>query len=119
MKDEINCFYNGVGVIYLLQVGLSISTVQYPKKMIKLEKCIVNYSAPYGMGHFWKTNLNLRHFDTNPNLLLALWKGLAELKKETSRTFGKKYFLDKLCGKEIYWPSGPNIYLPDAIVIFT
>ena len=25
----------------------------------------VDYSAPYGVGHFWKTNLNLRHFYKN------------------------------------------------------
>ena len=40
------------------------------------------YSAPDAMGHFSKRELNLMHFYTNPNFLLALWKNLAELNQK-------------------------------------
>ena len=32
-----------------------------------------------------KTELNLTHFYTNPNLLLVLWKDLAEMNKKKLR----------------------------------
>ena len=40
---------------------------------------IFKYSAPYGMGHFSMTELNLAHFYTNPRFLLAIWKDLDEM----------------------------------------
>ena len=73
------------------------------------------YSAPDAMGHFSKTELNLTHFYTTPNFLLDLWKYLAELNQKQVELL-KKYFLMMLCGKEIYSPSWPNIYLPENMV---
>ena len=51
------------------------------------------------------------------NFLLTLSKDLAELFQKQLQALKKRYFLVKLCGKEIYDPSGPNnISLPDNMV---
>ena len=55
------------------------------------------------MGQLSKTELNLTHFYTNPNFILALWKDLAELNQKQLEVL-KKYFWVKLCGKEIFGP---------------
>ena len=60
-------------------------------------KLICGYSAPYGMGHLSKTELNLMHFYTNPKFLLALWKDLADLNLE------KLKFWKKLPFGEVMW----------------
>ena len=52
----------------------------------------LTYSALYSMGHFWKTNLNLRYFYTNPKFLLALWKYLTELNQKQVELFKKVHF---------------------------
>ena len=46
MKDEINCSYNGGGVVYLLQSELSTSTRQYVRTGINtyLENQVENHS---------------------------------------------------------------------------
>ena len=51
-----------------------------------------------------------------PQLFIGSLERSRRAESETSRTFERKYFLVKLRGKEIYGPSGPNIYLPDAMV---
>ena len=61
------------------------------------------YSVPDTMGHLSNTELNLKHFNTNPNFLLDLWKDIAELIQKQVKNL-KKYFLVELCGKEIYPP---------------
>ena len=61
------------------------------------------YSVPDTMGHLSNTELNLTHFNTNPNFLLDLWKDIAELIQKQVKNL-KKYFLVELCGKEIYPP---------------
>ena len=55
------------------------------------------------MGHLSKTELNLTHFYRNLMFLLALRKDLAELNQKQLEVL-KKYFLVKLCGKEIFGP---------------
>ena len=50
------------------------------------------YSAPYGMRHLSKTVLNLMHFYTNPNLLLAPWKDLVELNQKQLEVLKKSAF---------------------------
>ena len=44
------------------------------------------------IGHFSKTELNLTHFHTNPNFLLALWKDLAELLQKQTEVLKKSIF---------------------------
>ena len=51
----------------------------------------------------------------NPNFLLARWKDLAEMNQKKVELL-KNHFLVKLCGKEIYGASGPNISLPENMV---
>ena len=40
------------------------------------------YSAPYGMVHLSKTELNITHLYKNPNIVLALWKDIADLNQK-------------------------------------
>ena len=68
------------------------------------------------MGHLLNIELNLTHFNTNPKILLALWKDLADLFHKQLEVL-KKYFLVKLCDKEIYGPCGTNISLPPRMGI--
>ena len=65
------------------------------------------------MGGVSKTELNLTHFYTNPNFILALCKDLDDINQK-QREFLKRYFLMKLCGG-LFGPLGPNISLPDRL----
>ena len=76
------------------------------------------YSAPYNMGHLSKIEINMTHFYTKINFLLALWKDLAKLNLKQIKAL-KKYLMVKLCGKEIFTPWGPNISLPDGMGRYT
>ena len=51
----------------------------------------------------YQTELNLTHFYTKPNFLLALWKDFTKLFQKQLEVL-KKYVLVKLCRKEIYRP---------------
>ena len=75
---------------------------------------IMSYSAPYCMRHFSKIELNLTHFYTNLNLLLALWTDLYELFQKQLEVL-KNDFLVKLCRKEIFGAWGPNISFPEGM----
>ena len=61
------------------------------------------YSAPYGMGHSSNTELNMTHFYTNPNFLLALWIDLAEMFQEQLEVLKKSTFGEVMWQRNI-WP---------------
>ena len=50
------------------------------------------YIAPYGMGHSSNIKLNITHFYTNNNFLLALWIDLAEMFQEQLEVKNKEIF---------------------------
>ena len=54
--------------------------------------CIDMYSAPYDMGKFLKTELNLTHFYTKPKFLLAIWKYLVELFQKQLEVLKQRFF---------------------------
>ena len=61
------------------------------------------YSASYGMGHSSNTELNITHFYTNTNFLLALWIDLAEMFQEQHEVLKKNIFGEVMRQRNI-WP---------------
>ena len=64
------------------------------------------------MGHFSKTELNLTHFYTKHQRLLALWKDLAKLNQKQVKSLEKCTFWCSYAGKKYMAPQDPRyIYL--------
>ena len=52
------------------------------------------YNAPCATGHISKIELNLTHFNTNPNFLLHDWKDLTNLNLKQLEVFKKALYGD-------------------------
>ena len=52
-----------------------------------------------------KKGVNLTHFNTNPNFVLALWKDLADTNQKQLKVLKKKLF-SEFMGERIIW--APN-----------
>ena len=72
------------------------------------------YSAPYGMVHLSKTELNLTQFNTSSNFVLTLSKDLVELDQKQLEVLKKKTFWWSYVGNKYLAPKYPiYIYLTE------
>ena len=73
------------------------------------------YSAPYGMGQFWKTWLNIRHFYTNYNFYWLLGKIPPSWIRNKSN-FWKKLLFGEVIRERNILPLRTQYILPDTMV---